>query len=519
MQEDLLQQTSLKRYFVHMVVATLAVAGLPLALAYVATTGERHLPFYLLILLPATLSLLLGALGAALWERHPGSKDLVFDDLMAWGYLRRLRNQRKVVSNVRRLQLHRNGRSSLSREQQTRILTSLSASLEAGDPYTQGHSSRVARHCYMVAARLKLAKSERERIRLAAALHDIGKLEIPRQVLHKPGRLDDAEYELIKKHAALGANLVAQVGDPELTAMIRHHHERLDGTGYPGGIAGEAIPLGARIIAVADTFDAITSRRPYRSPRKHKDALDILRKEAGTQLDAGVVRAFVSYYRGTRSIGWWLTLSSAVRSLQQFSIGALGRSVANAAVVGSAAALATAGGGLVALTEATTAARDTVAQHRTTVRPSERPLAETESRKTVRSREGAVAKSRAGERPKSRSRDRAPSEPVAPPVGGQPRHEEVTPTPSAPAPAIVPSSPCEALKGQPAGHAYGRDCLKPSCRHDPRCHLLPKRQGVAPSPIERARRAVNEDRAIRNAKTSTTARGKLGGIGGPGKQL
>ena len=96
----------------------------------------------------------------------------------------------------------------------------------------------------------------------------------------------------------------AGIGDPVITAMIRHHHERLDGRGYPDGLAGEEIPLGARIIAVADTFDAITSNRTYRRAARHKRALDVLAGEAGKQLDADAVAAFRGYYRGRRTVAW-----------------------------------------------------------------------------------------------------------------------------------------------------------------------------------------------------------------------
>ena len=109
--------------------------------------------------------------------------------------------------------------------------------------------------------------------------------------------------------------MAASVGDPAITAMIRHHHERLDGAGYPDGLAGEAIPLGARIIAVADTFDAMTSNRAYRRASSHKRALDVLRAEAGKQLDADAVAAFVGYYRGRRTVAWSAFAAAAPQRL------------------------------------------------------------------------------------------------------------------------------------------------------------------------------------------------------------
>jgi hypothetical protein len=146
--------------------------------------------------------------------------------------------------------------------------------------------------------------AEVAKVRMAAAMHDVGKINTPRTILNKPGRLTDAEFEVIKRHPVDGARMVASIGDADVTAMVRHHHERLDGRGYPDGLAGEAIPLGARIIAVADTFDAITSSRSYGAARSHKMALDTLRKESGVQLDATAVSAFLGYYSARRSVAW-----------------------------------------------------------------------------------------------------------------------------------------------------------------------------------------------------------------------
>src|SRR4051812_39605758 len=117
-----------------------------------------------------------------------------------------------------------------------------------------------------------LPAAEVAKVRTAAALHDVGKLHTPRSILTKPGRLTDSEFALIKRHPVDGAVMTSGIGDPEISAMIRHHHERLDGRGYPDGLSGEDIPVGARIISVADTFDAITSHRTYRRAAHHKRA-------------------------------------------------------------------------------------------------------------------------------------------------------------------------------------------------------------------------------------------------------
>jgi hypothetical protein len=146
--------------------------------------------------------------------------------------------------------------------------------------------------------------------------------------------------------------MVAELGDPEITAMVRHHHERIDGDGYPDGLRGDEIPLGARIITVADTFDAITSSRAYQGARKHRQALDVVSAEAGSQLDPDAVAAFLSYYSGRRSVAWSaLGLSGPPRlaNLLSGTVGGLGGSVGAlsqslAAIVAAALAGASLGG-------------------------------------------------------------------------------------------------------------------------------------------------------------------------------
>lgn len=180
------------------------------------------------------------------------------------------------------------------------LLKRLAGALESRDPYTHGHSRRVARHAAATAKRMGLPREQVARIRTAASVHDIGKLETPTEIVRKPGRLSEEEFAVVKRHAAAGAELVGGLGDEELTRIVRHHHERIDGNGYPDGLAGDRIPIGARIVAVADTFDAVTSTRPYRAARRHREALELLSAEAGAQLDPDAVRAFRAYYSGLR---------------------------------------------------------------------------------------------------------------------------------------------------------------------------------------------------------------------------
>ena len=214
---------------------------------------------------------------------------------MARSWLQRWSTERRVAVALRLLR-GPEGHGDLTRGRRAELLSELAAELESCDPYTHGHSRRVARHAVIIAVRMELGEHQVAVIRAAAALHDVGKINTPRAVLHKPGQLTEVELGLIELHPVDGAEIVSTLGDAELTAMVRHHHERLDGTGYPDGLSGDEIPLGARIIAVADTFDAITSTRPYRPARTHDAAMEILDGEAGTRLDPAGVRALQAYY-------------------------------------------------------------------------------------------------------------------------------------------------------------------------------------------------------------------------------
>jgi putative nucleotidyltransferase with HDIG domain len=315
-------------YFPRVVLATLVVTVLPgLVAAALQATGAIH-GWLSSAAVAVALSMALAALGSVWWARRPASRDIVFADLMLWGWLRRVRTERRLASARGLL-----GRSDdLDPGRKAALLERLSGALESRDLYTHGHSRRVTRHSYRIARRLGLPEAEAAKIRTAAALHDVGKMETPREVLNKPERLTDEEFRVIRRHPVDGARMVAELGDDELTAMVRSHHERLDGGGYPDGLVGGAIPLGARVIAVADTFDALTSSRPYRPGCRHKKALDILRAEAGTQLDPEVVSAFLSYYSGRRALPLWSAVAEApgrlaswvLTGLQGATVGPLG---------------------------------------------------------------------------------------------------------------------------------------------------------------------------------------------------
>ncbi|HEX5502762.1 MAG TPA: HD domain-containing phosphohydrolase [Thermomicrobiales bacterium] len=173
-------------------------------------------------------------------------------------------------------------------------IRSLAATVDAKDAYTHGHSERVAIYARQIAAVLGLPRLEIETIELAALLHDIGKIGIPDAVLLKPGRLDRDEWLLMMRHAQLGADILA--GNPALASLVplvRHHHERYDGGGYPDGLAGAAIPLGAAIIGVADTVDTMTTNRPYREAPGWPKAIAEVQRCAGGQFHPDVAAAFL----------------------------------------------------------------------------------------------------------------------------------------------------------------------------------------------------------------------------------
>ena len=307
------------RYLPHAVLVTLGTVAAPLASIELIQmlTGETSI--ILSIVLASCLSAVVASAGSWLWQRRPGSRDILFGDLMLWSWARRLRTERRLRRATKLLK----GAAAKDQAHQIEILETLAESLDARDPYTHGHSQRVARNANMIASRMGLSAEEVAKVRVAAAVHDAGKLAVDRAILNKPGALTDGEYEAIKEHPSRGAEMLEPLEEPDIVAMVRHHHERLDGSGYPDGLSGDEIPLGARIIAVADTFDAITSVRPYRRPRKQQVALKILKEEAGTRLDAEAVGVFLTYYTARRTAAWSsLVLTVPERLLGMLSGGA-----------------------------------------------------------------------------------------------------------------------------------------------------------------------------------------------------
>jgi putative nucleotidyltransferase with HDIG domain len=171
-------------------------------------------------------------------------------------------------------------------------LRALVNAIEAKDPYTAGHSQRTAEVAVAIAHAMQLPDDQLTEIEFGGLLHDIGKIGIAEQILRKPAVLDDAEMKVMRGHPAIGDAIVHDIDLlKKIRPMVRNHHERFDGSGYPDGLKGEEIPLGARIIAVADTYDAITSDRCYQPGRPPKEAIPIMKRLSGVTLDQHIVDA------------------------------------------------------------------------------------------------------------------------------------------------------------------------------------------------------------------------------------
>jgi putative nucleotidyltransferase with HDIG domain len=174
-------------------------------------------------------------------------------------------------------------------------LRALLATIKAYDAYTGGHSERVAHYAGTIAERLGLDIAHVDVIRKAGYVHDIGKICLPEWVLNKPGPLNKEERELIRRHPGMGANILSgRRGMDEIVPAVLHHHERWDGAGYPAGLAGEDIPREARIVFVADAYDAMTSNRPYGRVLTSDEAAEELERCAGAEFDPRVVEALVT---------------------------------------------------------------------------------------------------------------------------------------------------------------------------------------------------------------------------------
>jgi len=209
-------------------------------------------------------------------------------------------------------------------------LQAMSNAIEARDPYTRGYSERVANVAYQIAVRLQLSEVSCQEIYLAGILHDIGKIGIPDYVLMKPGKLEPEEFAIIRKHPEIGHRILKELGKLRFALPgVLHHHERYDGTGYPHQLAKQEIPLMARILAVSDAYDAMTSSRVYRGAMNRQRAIGMLESGVGTQWDRDVVDVCIEFIaevernplesnlESTRATPvQWRHVSQALRTLQ-----------------------------------------------------------------------------------------------------------------------------------------------------------------------------------------------------------
>jgi putative nucleotidyltransferase with HDIG domain len=184
------------------------------------------------------------------------------------------------------------------KKDQIAIIKALAATVDAKDHYTLGHSQKVSQYSVMVAEELGLSGREHEIIKYAALLHDLGKIALPDDIIKKPSRLSEQEFEVVRKHPSIGAKIIKEIEAlAGMVPIVLHHHERFDGKGYPDGLKGEDIPIGARIVHVTDAYDTMVSARAYRDMLPPELAISELRKNAGAQFDPKIVDIFITSLR------------------------------------------------------------------------------------------------------------------------------------------------------------------------------------------------------------------------------
>jgi putative nucleotidyltransferase with HDIG domain len=289
------------------VTTTSVLVLVPLAAAWAVQTFSPAHALPLSIATGMLVSVGVTWLATTLWAHTPRAGERVFGDVTLLGLWRYERANRQIAQLEAVMADH----ETITGDEARRVMMRLADALERRDLRTHGHSRRVARHSAAIAREMGLDPEAIARIRFAAAMHDIGKLRVPAEILFKPGKLTNEEFDVIKQHPVDSAEMVRVINDPELVAIIRGHHERWDGCGYPDNLSGAEIPLGSRIIAVADTFDALVSDRPYREATAHEKARAIIAEGSGEQFDPQVADAFRQYYRG----GNWHVAWGAVSAL------------------------------------------------------------------------------------------------------------------------------------------------------------------------------------------------------------
>lgn len=281
-------------------------------IALLAFAAWRYLQSYLFARLPAQLAMVVGlallaeaqvslAWGdvwyASWWLYHALFLAAFVAVLAGWAAeIRRARSVKAIAEGL----VMRDGLAQLNRGRPESVV-GLADEIESRDPATFRHVDRVASYAYAIGQQMGLGPTRLRELVLAAQLHDIGKIGLPSQILTKPGKLTDEEWWIIKQHPGKGWEIVSRAKNLRPVAeIIRHHHERFDGSGYPDGLQGEGIPLEARIISVADTFDALTSERPYRPSMSLAEAKAELRRVSGSQLDPDCVKAFLNVLQDGR---------------------------------------------------------------------------------------------------------------------------------------------------------------------------------------------------------------------------
>lgn len=263
------------------------MVAVPLVVVWVSSQVLYfRLPMLAALVLSLALSLVCAMVVSRIWERRSKTAEISFSESMIWSWYRLQKAERRIDQGLR------SAGATRSHDEQLQVLHELAAALESKDPYTRGHSRRVERHSFKTGVALGLSLPDVELLRMAASLHDVGKIRVPNKVLHKPGALTGDERALIEEHPLLGAEMVAGIHNGRIVEAVRHHHERWDGGGYPAGRTGIETPLFARVIAVVDAYDAIRSNRSYRPGASRDEAVQVLSDESGRQFDPEVVEAF-----------------------------------------------------------------------------------------------------------------------------------------------------------------------------------------------------------------------------------
>ena len=294
--------TASKRSLGLSVIATMSVVVIPTFIAFSLLVFSQPRPFVMAAVIASVLLTTGAAIaGAALWARQPESAGVSFGDLMLWSWVRHSHAERALEDATRTLGLDRSGRprgnSTASDGERLEAMLVIANALDSKSSYTLGHSRRVERHARRMAERLELDAPAIENMALAASLHDVGNVGLSDAIIRKAGEPTQDERSAIEAHVLLGATIVEQTGAADVVEGIRHHHEHWNGDGYADRLSGLQIPLFARVISIAEAYDAMTSARPYRQGFGTRDAVAILRSEAGSQFDPDLVEMFVSTLR------------------------------------------------------------------------------------------------------------------------------------------------------------------------------------------------------------------------------